>query len=255
MVPVFIISLLASEKRRNSCIEHCHSINLDPIWFKAVNGYEILENIKKEKDERFPPQDNEFKLLSSVTLRLALGQKVTVNDQLTAGELGCALSHLRIYKKMIDEKIETALILEDDCELLPAFKDILPEILIHVKKWDIVQILHNSGIRDFFIKKTIRLKHNAFINHEGMSFLNPIFNRRRVSFITSCYFINLNGAKRLYQLGIPARLPADYLLGLVSFHGLRLYTLHPQGLFAKLAGSESTISNKNICPRPKHKLE
>ena len=62
MMPVFIISFLGSEKKRNSCIEHCHSINLDPIQFKAVNDYEILENIKREKDERFLSQEKEFTL-------------------------------------------------------------------------------------------------------------------------------------------------------------------------------------------------
>ena len=51
---------------------------------------------------------------------------------------------------MIDEKIETALVLEDNREILPVFEDILTEILIHVKECAIVQILHNSEIRNFY---------------------------------------------------------------------------------------------------------
>jgi hypothetical protein len=34
---------------------------------------------------------------------------------LTRGQLSCALSHYQIYQKIVDENIENALILEDDC--------------------------------------------------------------------------------------------------------------------------------------------
>ena len=33
---------------------------------------------------------------------------------MTKGEIGCALSHLKIYQKTVDEDIPYALILEDD---------------------------------------------------------------------------------------------------------------------------------------------
>ncbi len=41
--------------------------------------------------------------------------------ELNAGEIGCALSHKKIYKKMIDEHIPQALILEDDITILKNF--------------------------------------------------------------------------------------------------------------------------------------
>jgi hypothetical protein len=39
-----------------------------------------------------------------------------VGSRLTRGQLSCALSHYRIYEKIVNENIQNALILEDDCD-------------------------------------------------------------------------------------------------------------------------------------------
>jgi glycosyl transferase family 25 len=36
-------------------------------------------------------------------------------SRLTRGQLGCALSHYRIYEKIVEENLQNVLILEDDC--------------------------------------------------------------------------------------------------------------------------------------------
>ena len=48
----------------------------------------------------------------------------TIKRELNPGEIGCALSHRAIYKKMIDENIRQALILEDDIKILPHFFEV-----------------------------------------------------------------------------------------------------------------------------------
>ncbi len=47
---------------------------------------------------------------------------------LTPGVIGCALSHLKIYKRMADEKIGLALVLEDDAILQAALSPVLSEL-------------------------------------------------------------------------------------------------------------------------------
>ena len=69
-------------------------------FFPAVYGKEI-KNIDEVYDEK-------------ESLRI-------LKRKLNMGEIGCALSHRLIYKKMIDENISQALILEDDVSLLPDF--------------------------------------------------------------------------------------------------------------------------------------
>ncbi len=49
-------------------------------------------------------------------------------QQLNLGEIGCALSHKAVYKKMIDENIQQALILEDDIRILPNFFEVYTAI-------------------------------------------------------------------------------------------------------------------------------
>ncbi|MDR2982465.1 MAG: glycosyltransferase family 25 protein [Puniceicoccales bacterium] len=51
---------------------------------------------------------------------------------MTKGVIGCSLSHLKIYKKMCDENIDLALVLEDDALLL----DGLPLVLAELEKID-----------------------------------------------------------------------------------------------------------------------
>ncbi|MEH6497010.1 MAG: glycosyltransferase family 25 protein, partial [Pseudomonas marincola] len=56
---------------------------------------------------------------------------------LTAGEIGCLLSHRALYKKMLEENIERALILEDDTILTDDFPQTVAEILASDLDWDI----------------------------------------------------------------------------------------------------------------------
>ena len=250
MLRTFVISLPTSEDRRENCMQSCKSAGLNPEWFEAINGREVMARYEAGD----PQLQGKIDLKDKVTLDLGFGRKVTIAEKLSAGELGCALSHLSVYHKMVEENIELALILEDDCKIEPCFKEILPELIATQSKWDILQVVHDSGIRDFFVKRKINLnKDGAYLNHEGMDCFNPIFNRRRASFLTGGYFVNLRASKRLCDIGFPARIPADYLLGLVAYHKLRLYTLYPQGKYALTGLYDSTIQSLNS-DRPKHKL-
>ncbi len=50
------------------------------------------------------------------------------NSGLTAGEIGCSLSHISIYKKMVAENIQNALILEDDSIISSDLPDVLSSL-------------------------------------------------------------------------------------------------------------------------------
>jgi glycosyl transferase family 25 len=61
---------------------------------------------------------------------------------MTKGVIGCSLSHLKIYKKMCDEDIPLALVLEDDALL----SDALPPVLDELEKTD-----RNETARIYFL--------------------------------------------------------------------------------------------------------
>ncbi|EPP1355413.1 glycosyltransferase family 25 protein, partial [Enterobacter hormaechei] len=54
------------------------------------------------------------------------------------GEVGCALSHQKIYKRIIDENIDAALILEDDVVLNSDLREILNSVTLSKTKPEIL---------------------------------------------------------------------------------------------------------------------
>ena len=76
--------------------------------------------------ERFPAVDG--RALSTEQRRSHVAEfrsRMARLNRLTPGEVGCALSHMFVLKKMIDEQIEAAVIFEDDVVLSKAFSDAL----------------------------------------------------------------------------------------------------------------------------------
>ncbi len=252
MLTAYVISLPQSTDRRESCFQTCRDIGIEPIWFKAVNGRDLLIKYESNPDAF----SGRIDLQDKTVLNLGFGKKVTIADKLSAGELGCAMSHLKIYEKIIEERDPYALILEDDCRLFPSCKVLLPKIIENADKWDIVQLAYDSGTRDLFNCHTIILEkeHGWKLVRKGMGvLLDPFFNRRRASYLACAYLINKRAASKLIELGYPVRIPADYLLGLMAYHKLRQFVVEPQSEFASAKGFISMISELSSV-RPSHHL-
>jgi len=96
----FVLNLEHNTERKKYMQELLKDMPIDYEFFPAVYGRNI-ENINEVYNSE-------------------LAQK-KAKRQLNVGEIGCALSHKAIYKKMIDENISQALILEDDISFLPNF--------------------------------------------------------------------------------------------------------------------------------------
>ena len=103
----FIINLKESADRRQYMIEEMKKTNLQYEFFDAVSGKDI-KNIEEVYDHEY-----------AVT---------KAGSPLNLGEIGCAMSHLLIYKKMIDENIERTLILEDDIIITPTGGEVIQQV-------------------------------------------------------------------------------------------------------------------------------
>jgi glycosyl transferase family 25 len=95
----FIISLPKDRHRREPLEKQLQKLAMPFSVVKAVHG----ESLSAEE------------LAASYDRRKAIH---LFNRELSKGELGCALSHLSIYRKMVEEDIPHALILEDDARIL-----------------------------------------------------------------------------------------------------------------------------------------
>lgn len=89
IMKIFIINLARSIERRASIEKQLSSLNLDYEIIEAVDG-------------------------SLLSYEEILQKTKALNYAVSCGEIGCALSHINIYKKIIAQNIHHALILEDD---------------------------------------------------------------------------------------------------------------------------------------------
>lgn len=98
---IFVINLKKDVEKRQKIEAQLQALALEYEIIEAVYGKDL--------------QDDELETLV----------KDYKNCYLTKGEIGCVLSHQLIYKKMQEENIHHALILEDDVVIKPETKDFL----------------------------------------------------------------------------------------------------------------------------------
>lgn len=250
MIKAFAINLPKSTDRKKSILKECEKIShlVDTEIFPASDGKEIIKNFKLT-----PHLKNKILLEDQTTLKLQFGRESTISDKLSPAEVGCALSHLRVYEEIIKRNLRFALVLEDDILINNDLNLIITPLEKLQSKWDIVQVDSDKGIRNFPFQKKIILNKNPLIklNREGMGILDSIFNRRRINYWTSCYFISKHACQKLLSIGYPVRMPSDYLLGYPAFHGLRLFSI--ESTFP-LALQTNDQQKSTIGSRPLHRI-
>ena len=96
--------------------------------------------------------------------------------RMTDGEVGCCMSHIRIWKKIVEDDIDVCLVVEDDAnKILPGFDLILSNLIDKLPKdWDVFiigfMLFRDKGelVSDDFIKiKEFLLTHCYLINKKG----------------------------------------------------------------------------------------
>lgn len=65
-------------------------------------------------------------------------------DYYTPGMVGCTLSHFFLYKKIVDEKIEVALVLEDDMVLNKALPQLLEMLSGEIRNDEVILLFYQS---------------------------------------------------------------------------------------------------------------
>jgi glycosyl transferase family 25 len=96
-LPVFVVNLSEHQARRQMMQLQLEALGLDVVIRPAVDGRTMsAEEIARHYDE----------------------DKARKTDRvLTAGEIGCSLSHLGVYRHMLENDLAQALIFEDDAAI------------------------------------------------------------------------------------------------------------------------------------------
>ena len=198
---VFLINLDESVDRMGFMQEQLRKLDIEYERLPAVNGMRI--NNRELRN-----------LVSHFHSLCAMGRR------LSRGEIGCALSHNSIYKRMIAEAIPYALILEDDVLIDAGISGVIKEIETHVdvSKPQVYMLSGGEG--------------------DGPVSFERIYN----SMYTDGYVITAPAAKLVYEANTPIITVADQWRRWVRWDGLELYRCHPAVLKQNRVDLHSTIA-------------
>lgn len=125
-IKIFVINLRRSVQRKSAIENIMNKYSIDFEFFDAVDGEslssEVIEKSRERSDKWY--KENE-------------GGKASMK----LGEIGVSISHFKIYKKIIEENIEYAIITEDDVLLddrLKKFISYVQKIKSLMGKFDLV---------------------------------------------------------------------------------------------------------------------
>lgn len=243
----YVVNLKRAADRRQLMSEQLDKYGVDYEIFEATDG----RALSAEDEQKLALSDH-------VILTMAGGRQCMVEDKMCPPEVGCALSHLRLYQHILDQGVERAVILEDDVVLNDDSLLALNNLDVIDEPWDVVHFSEDLGIKNLpeFLRRKyyIDRARGLYFARLGMhnETLDAIFNRRRLVLRTAFYVVTPQACQTLLKLGYPVRINADYLLGSIAYNHLKMFLGYPVGhyLVPNEADKQSSIGSD----RPKHRL-
>lgn len=184
----FIINLKTETAKRQRVSERCNALGLD---------YEVIEAVV---GKGMQPE-----VIEAITYDHA-------NSKITDGVVGCTLSHLHIYTRMVNENIPYALIMEDDIDIhesaLPIIQSI--EKIIRPQKEEI------------FLLNTPEAITPLISRHIGDGY---IFYRMARASQSPGYIINQKTAQKLLSFNFPIKYEVDRWMAFRDYCGIKIWAL------------------------------
>lgn len=174
---IYVISLPGSTARQQAIAAQLERHGLAFRWFEGVNGRSLDE-------------------ASIAGLYSAERAKRDGGRELNRGEIGCAASHLNLYRTMLDEGQALALVLEDDAALSENFAAELEQVCRSVD-WsenDLVLLSHVHKYTDWGARRLGR----------GLRLVRPV-----KAYNGNGYLVTPAGARKLLAELQPIYQPAD----------------------------------------------
>lgn len=213
---IFVINLEKDIKRKEHMENLLNKYNLKYEIVKAVDGNKLTEQ-----------ELNSLRIDKEGSLKI-------LKRPLKKSEIGCLLSHRKIYEKILTENIQLALILEDDIFFEEDLIDFLKlEDILFPPKWEIILLgSHNDGENiplDPFKRKKIFKKYEIGI---------PLF----FPYGTHGYLVNKKGAIKLYKNTEVIYKPIDHYTG--DLKEINMFIVSP--VLIKLEQNIANNSNINL---------
>jgi glycosyl transferase family 25 len=228
MIPVHVISLPCCADRRARLKERLDAFGIPFTFFDAVDGRALSQS---ELDEIAPPE---------------LCRRGLQRMPMTAGEVGCALSHLRLVDR--HQTDEFFCVLEDDAVPLPGITDFLDEALLRrLPKFDILRLYSPSYVWS---------KYSTFVWLKYPTFEVAKVNGRSICAMLiiggsgAAQIFSAEGARKVTSNISVITAPIDFILYMMpQVKGLRVLEVRPS-VANDTGDSNSIIGHRPTIPRP-----
>jgi glycosyl transferase family 25 len=145
--------------------------------------------------------------------------QIDVNQQhykkiLTKPEMGCYLSHVACWQKIVDEDLDFALILEDDADIDASINDYIEQLSRSVTAWDYIEMSKGNATYGF---------EDAFVLTKNLKCVK----RLHLQTTTTAQLVSQAGARKLLKHALPLKRPVDVDLQHWYEFKLRCFSVDP----------------------------
>lgn len=183
---VFVISLAKSGARRARMRKLLSQAGMNAEFVDAQDGRELTDEHRARYDDK--------------------GAQLYYGTRMSDAEIGCFISHYRIYERISREDLDFALILEDDVDIDGDLSDVCRQIVHALKRFDIVRL---HAVRSDVLHP------NAKTVGKVVAQLNNNVSVYRVHrhILGACgYLVSNEGARKMIEAGERIFLPIDHLM-------------------------------------------
>jgi len=205
----FVVNLATATQRREAMQALLAQHQITATWLDAVDGRLIPE---AELAQHFDAERAELEY-----------------GPMSRGEIGTSLSHVKIYRQMVEQNIQYAVVLEDDVELAPDFCSVLSQLPSTVSSAEpaMVQLTY---VERAYTNSAQALGERRLVRPHGGVWL------------TSGYFITLAAAQNLLNAHYPVWTVADHWRNFEAKGLVTLYALTPNPVWESALSRTSHIA-------------
>lgn len=225
-ISIFIVNLKKDKNKKEYIKQLCNKHNLQAIFVNAVYGKEL----SKDFINKVYSKDDAIKKFGR---------------ELDRGEIGCALSHRKIYEIMLQENISYALILEDDIEFDQGLVEVMKHKSEFPNNWEIVLLGHHGIDRQVDTM-------GSFKYSKKLTKKYRIERPCEMGFGTYGYLITLEGAKKLLDATARIYKPIDEYTGDDQYANLYIVNPAPIRIHHEHGSKSSSMGNRDELKRLKN---
>lgn len=204
-IQVFVISLERSTERRERVQREFKNFSLEWDFLNAVDGF-ALQALPQSYDQ------SKVKRLQGY--------------ELTPGEIGCYLSHMKAWEECVQQN-KTTLILEDDFVIDGDLNHVFESLIQMDGKWSLVRL---AALYD--------VEHRVIDRSQGIELLqnkgDPVG--------AAAYVIKPSAAAQLLKCSSAIYEPVDHYLEHYTKHGVGVLAVKPYPI--SIVGKDSTITDR-----------